>query len=190
MTIEAVFIDRDGVINKNIDGDYIRRWPEFKFLPGSLTALKSLSRLGVKIIIISNQAGLNKGLIKKKDFAETNRKMKEVFKKNKIQIKGIFYCPHMPEENCSCRKPKTGLLKKAQKKFKLNLKKSVLIGDALSDIETGKNAGCWANILVLSGRTKKMQLTQLKNSFLKPNYIFKNLLEVVKYLKTMITVKR
>jgi histidinol phosphatase-like enzyme len=94
------------------------------------------------------------------------------------EIKGVFYCTHREEDNCSCRKPKTGLIKRAVGERKVNLRDTFFIGDSLKDIETGKNAGC-KTILVLSGETRKKDISSLQ---VKPDFITQNLLEAVKLI--------
>lgn len=157
--MKVVFIDRDGVINEYPgDADYVKSWEEFRFLPNAKFALKKLSQRGCKIFIISNQAGVSKGIYSKGDLDLITKNMLEELRKDDIDITAVYYCTHKPEDNCSCRKPKTGLIDTAISKLKeLGLKiepsNSYFIGDTIRDIETGKNAGL-KTILVFSGKEK------------------------------------
>ena len=139
----TLFLDRDGVINKKIDGYYIISWEQFEFLPNVFDALKILEGIFGKIIIATNQRGIGKGLMSEKDLKEIHEKMLDEFKKNEIRIDGIYYCPHDYEkERCNCRKPAPGMALKAKEDFPdIDFFKSVSAGDSLSDIEFGKNLG-------------------------------------------------
>lgn len=136
-SIKAVFLDRDGVINVN-EPEYVHRKDDFKFAPGAIPALKKLSRTDYKIIIMTNQSGIGRGYFGEKDLKNLHEWMLEELEKENIRIDKIYYCPHAPWENCSCRKPKTGMIKKAVKDFGMNLSKSWIIGDSEQDIKMGK----------------------------------------------------
>jgi histidinol-phosphate phosphatase family protein len=139
----TLFLDRDGVINKKIDGDYVRNWEQFKFLPNVIEALKILNGIFGKIIIVTNQRGIGRGLMTEKDLNKIHQNMLTIFKKNNIEIDNIYYCPHDYEkEICNCRKPKIGMALKAKEDFpEIDFKKSIMVGDSLSDIEFGNNIG-------------------------------------------------
>jgi len=139
----SLFLDRDGVINKKIEGDYVRTWSQFEFLPGVIEALKILRKIFGRIIIITNQRGIGRGLMTEEDLKLIHTKMCEVLGKNGIKIDKIYFCPHDYEkEECNCRKPKGGMVLKAKLEFPdINLRKSVIIGDSESDIELGVNLG-------------------------------------------------
>jgi histidinol-phosphate phosphatase family protein len=169
--MKIVFLDRDGVINKYPgDNDYVKSWKEFSFLPNALKAIRDLSRKKFKIFIISNQAGVSKGIYSLKELNYITKKMLNEIKKNDGKIEGVFYCIHRKEDNCSCRKPRTALVKLALKKLglkKLNKHECFFIGDDIKDILTGKRAGC-KTILVLSGKEKlkNKKLWQLQPDFI------------------------
>lgn len=151
-------MDRDGVINKYPgDSDYVKSWREFKFLPRVKPALKKLSDAGFKIFIISNQAGVGKGIYSQKNLDLITEKMLEELCRHNIRIAGIYYCIHRLEDNCSCRKPRIGLVNKATAKIRNKGRiwraQSYFIGDTIRDVETGKNAGL-KTILVFSGKEK------------------------------------
>ena len=140
MNLKILFLDRDGVINKNRD-DYVKSWNEFQFLDGVKEALKIFSKFGYKIIIITNQSAINRNIISKEDLKNIHEKMIFELNKEGIKIEAIYYCPHTPDENCECRKPKTGLLEKASKKFNFLPQNCVLIGDSDTDIKAGNDFG-------------------------------------------------
>jgi D-glycero-D-manno-heptose 1,7-bisphosphate phosphatase len=171
--MKTIFIDRDGVINRNAaEHDYIKTLSEFEFLPNSKRAILDLSEAGHQMFIVSNQAGINKGIIKREDFKEIddyiNRELRD-------SITKIYYCPHKLEENCNCRKPKPGMLLQAAKEYDLILSDCYYIGDAEEDVEIAKRAGCKI-IFVLSGRGLD-QIKKIPTWDYKPDVIAKNLYE-------------
>jgi len=145
----AIFLDRDGVINKH-RSDYVKSPEEFVFEEKAVKGLKELSKLGMPIFIVTNQSVVGRGIISKEMLTRIHKKMLSAFKKNAIKISGIFVCPHKPEDNCSCRKPKPGMLFTIQKKFGIDLSRSYLIGDSSADIAMGNSVGC-ATILLKKG---------------------------------------
>lgn len=173
-TTKAIFFDRDGTINE--DKGYVGKVKDFKFLPKALDALKLLSKTKYKVIIITSQGGIGRGYYSHEDFMKINRYMLNEFKKEKIRIDAIYFCHHAPEERCNCRKPATGLIEQAKKRFNIDLKKSFVIGDKTSDIMLGKNVGC-KTILVLTGKAGKDNKYSIK-----PDFVAKNLLEAVKII--------
>lgn len=167
----AVFIDRDGVIVE--DPGYVHKLEDFKLIPNSVEGLKLLKNY--KLFIITNQSGIGRGYYKFEDFLNySNRVLKEL-EKHKIKIEKTYYCPHKPEDNCECRKPKTRFLKEAEKDFDVDLKKSFVIGDRKGDFEMGRNAGC-KTIHVLTGYG-----INAKND-VKPDYFAKDLLEAAEWI--------
>jgi D-glycero-D-manno-heptose 1,7-bisphosphate phosphatase len=146
----AVFLDRDGVINVNRP-DHVKSWTEFEFLPGALEALARLAALNLPVIVVTNQAIVNRGMVPQPVVDEINCRMAAEIVRAGGRIDAVVYCPHRPEEACQCRKPQPGLLLEAARRYRLDLRRSVLVGDALSDIEAGQAAGC-QTILVLTGR--------------------------------------
>jgi histidinol-phosphate phosphatase family protein len=142
----AVFLDRDGVINKKRN-DYVKSWEEFVFLDGVNDALKILSNNGFKLIIITNQSAINRKILTVENLNLIHEKMKNLFVKNGIIIDAIFFCPHRPDEGCDCRKPKTGMIENAFQNFNLLPENCVLIGDSNSDIEAGKKMGIKSYLL-------------------------------------------
>jgi len=137
--IKVLFLDRDGVVNE--DYGHVHTIDKFDFMPDIFDICKKYQTDGYKIIVVSNQAGIAKGLYTQNDLDILDKFMKDSFKKNGIDILDSFYCPHKDEDNCECRKPKPGLILKAKEKYNIDLTRSVLIGDKMSDLEAGHNAG-------------------------------------------------
>lgn len=140
---KIIFLDRDGVINKKPPkAHYVTAWKDFIWLPQAKKVLKLLSKKNYYIYIISNQAGIGRGLVTRKKVEEINSKMKKELKKLGIKIDDIYICPHGWDEGCYCRKPKPGLFFKASYDHHLNLFQSSCIGDDKRDIMAGKESGC------------------------------------------------
>ncbi|MFH1857228.1 MAG: D-glycero-beta-D-manno-heptose 1,7-bisphosphate 7-phosphatase [Candidatus Omnitrophota bacterium] len=176
---KVIFLDRDGVINRD-PGEkiYVTSIKDFKFIPGVIKAVRGLSFAGYKIFIISNQQGVAKNILSEATLNEITKQMRQNFEKEGAEIAGIYYCTHLKEESCGCRKPKPGLIKKAVKGLKVDLKDSFFIGDTESDIKTGKAAGC-KTILVLSGKTKNRNVECWQA---KPDYIVNDLKEAADFI--------
>lgn len=180
--MRTIFIDRDGVINKDPGGwtryNYVTEWKDFNFIPGALEALKILKKKGIKVIVASNQGGVNKGYYTREALNEINNLMLEKIKKHGGEIEEVFYCIHRDEDNCGCRKPKPGMLETAAKKYGIDPKTTYFIGDAPKDILAGKKIGC-KTILVLSGKSSRKDIESWEDM---PDYVFADLLEAVKWL--------
>ena len=157
--MRVIFLDRDGVINKYPgDSEYVKSWEEFHFLPKVKSSLKRLTDNGFKIFIVSNQAGISKGIYAQESLDLITQNMLKELSDSGIDVAGVYYCIHRQEDDCSCRKPKTGLIDMAIAKLKdeglkIQLNNSYFVGDTIRDIETGKNAGL-KTILVFSGKEK------------------------------------
>jgi D-glycero-D-manno-heptose 1,7-bisphosphate phosphatase len=180
--IRYLLIDRDGVINKDPGGwtphSYVTEWSLFHFIPGTLEALKILKDKGIKVIVASNQGGVNKGIYTKEQLNKVNEKMLKEIRSAGGEVEEVNYCIHRDEDNCSCRKPKSGMLETAAKKYGIDLKSTYFIGDDKKDILAGKKAGC-KTVLVLSGKSSRESIKDWQE---KPDYVFDNLLEAVKEL--------
>ncbi len=135
----AVFLDRDGVINE--DDGYVYKIEDFRFKEGIFKLLKYLQILGYRLFIVTNQSGIARGYYSKDDFLRLTEWMIKEFKKESVNIEKVYYCPHMPDSGCSCRKPKPGMIKEAVKEFDIDVSNSWMIGDKPSDMEAAKNAG-------------------------------------------------
>ncbi|BCD62727.1 D-glycero-D-manno-heptose 1,7-bisphosphate phosphatase [Nitratiruptor sp. YY08-26] len=142
----ALFLDRDGVINE--DTGYVGKIENFHFIDGVFEALKKAQKRGFLLIVITNQSGIGRGYYTLQDFQELSNYMVEELRKRGIEITDIFFCPHAPEENCSCRKPKPAMILEAAKKHNIDLQRSFMVGDKQSDIEAARNAGVGKAILL------------------------------------------
>tara|TARA_B110000483_G_scaffold243437_1_gene333244 strand:- start:229 stop:756 length:528 start_codon:yes stop_codon:yes gene_type:complete len=149
MHIKTIFLDRDGVINKEMR--YLHKAEDFEFINGVFDSCRYLQKLGYSIIIVTNQSGIGRGLYQLKDFQILTKWMISEFQKNNIEILDIFYCPHSPGLRCKCRKPKPGMINDAKIKYSIDMKKSWMIGDKETDIKAAYDAGIKNTVLVRSG---------------------------------------
>ncbi len=148
---KAVFLDRDGVIN--IEKDYLYKIQDFEFIDGVFDSLKYLQNLDYKLFIITNQSGIARNYYTMEDFNKLTLWMLNEFEKNGIKISQVEICPHGPNDNCICRKPKIGMIKNILENFQIDLEHSWLIGDKSSDILCAKNANIKNTIQVKSGHS-------------------------------------
>jgi D-glycero-D-manno-heptose 1,7-bisphosphate phosphatase len=140
---KILLIDRDGVINEKAPrGEYVGRWSDFVFIPDTVDGLRELSQEGFEFVIISNQAGIGRGILSAASVGEINDRMKKYLEEQNIHVKGIYVCPHHWEDNCGCRKPAPGMLLQASKDFLFRLDKTFFIGDDARDCQAAHNAGC------------------------------------------------
>ncbi len=146
----TVFLDRDGVINAD-SPDYIKRWAEFHFIPGSLDAIARLTKAGLNVVIITNQSAVHRNLLALEELESIHRHLKQAVRDSGGRIADIFFCPHRPEEGCVCRKPKPGMILAARQRHGIALAGSVMVGDSATDILAGKAAGCGRTVLVETG---------------------------------------
>ena len=177
---KVVFLDRDGVINRD-SPNYIKSWSEFEFLPGSLEALKKLTMNGFVVMVITNQSVIHRKMISLKALEHIHDMMKKTVLSRGGDIRDIFFCPHIPEDQCDCRKPNTGLILKAQEKHRIDLKSSIMVGDSAKDIECARNAGCGTVILVKTGNGALAE-KQLKEKMIRPDVIVQDLLAAADWI--------
>jgi D-glycero-D-manno-heptose 1,7-bisphosphate phosphatase len=138
-----VFLDRDGVINKKAPrAQYVRSWNEFVFLPGAKEAMALLTQHRYKVFIITNQAGIARGVMTEHDLNRIHTRMKNELANHGAKIEGIYFCPHGWNEGCKCRKPKPGMLFQAARDHDVDLTKTHFIGDDERDLYAGNAAGC------------------------------------------------
>lgn len=175
--MKYVFLDRDGVINEFPgNGNYVTKVKNFHFIPGSLEAIRKLTEAGYTIFVISNQAGVGKGVYTENKLNRITKKMLDGVDSVNGKIKKVFYCMHRSDAECDCRKPGIGNIEKALKFVKRPIDDaagSFFVGDTKSDILTGFNAKL-QTIFVLTGRCKK---EDVKDWGIKPDYIARDLLE-------------
>ncbi len=166
---KALFLDRDGIIN--VDHGYVFKIEDFKFNQGIFSLLKFFIKYNYKLFIVTNQSGIGRDYYSQEDFLTLTSWMIEEFKKRGIEIISVEYCPHAPEEKCSCRKPETGMIDKLLAQHKIALEKSWLIGDKQSDIDLAHNATV-ANTIAIGER-------KIENA----TYAFKTILECKNFLE-------
>ena len=138
----AIFIDRDGVINCRRAGDYVLNYSQFAFMPGIRTTLKKLAALGFPMIVISNQAAVGKGLLDPAGLREITARMEQTLREDGTLLTAAYYCIHRADADCACRKPKPELLYRAADDFKIDLSRSVFIGDSETDVRAARAAEC------------------------------------------------
>ena len=141
--LKTVFLDRDGVINKERN-DYVKSISELEIFPNVAKNVELLKNAGFLVVIITNQSAINRGLITHEMVSQIHSSIQNYLKANGTYVDGFFYCPHKPDENCNCRKPKSGLLNKAILELNIDVNSSWMIGDNDSDIEASTSIGCKA----------------------------------------------
>ena len=138
----AIFLDRDGVINRRRINDYVKSWEEFEFLPDIFRGLPGMHERGYLVIVVTNQRGIARGLMSEVDVVEIHRLMNnELYDKTSERVDRVYVCPHDIADKCDCRKPKPGMLLEAARDYDLDLSACWLIGDSESDIQAGLAAG-------------------------------------------------
>ncbi len=172
---KAVFLDRDGTINEDVG--YLYKIEDLVFIPGALKAMQLLQK-DFLLFIITNQQGISQKVFFESDLLKFNHKYLRILEKNRIMITEVYYCPHVKEDNCRCRKPGTYFIEEAQKKYGLDIKNSYIIGDHSSDVEARLFIDI-RTIYVLSGHGEK-HAYQLK---VRPDYIAEDLYEAALWIK-------
>src|SRR5574344_1068612 len=170
MEKKIIYLDRDGVINE--DFGYVSQISNFKFVDGVFEACKTFIELGYEIIIVTNQSGIGRGYYRLEDFTTLTNFMLDEFRKQGINILKVYFCPHAPEVNCECRKPKDGMILQSLNDFSIDLKNSWLVGDKISDIECAKNGNIANKILIDEEKVSNSEF-----------FVTKNLFDSLKYIK-------
>ena len=138
-SFDTLFLDRDGVINVKLDERYVQNSEEFEFIPGAEKAISLLSTIFRRILIVTNQQGIGKGIISDNELDSLHNYMVTELMKSEGRIDRIYFCPHLASEACGCRKPNPGMIQQAKLDFpEINFGNSYLVGDSLSDIEAGE----------------------------------------------------
>jgi len=172
----AVFLDRDGVITRE-PPHYAHRLDQMSLIPRVGDAIRLLNENGFKTIIFSNQSGIGRGYYGEEDVEIFNGAMKEDLAEDDAYIDAVYICPHHPEADCDCRKPKPGMLLKAGNDLEIDLKQSFMVGDKLSDVEAGERAGC-QTLMVPTGYGKQ----ESQNIQIEHGYIANDLYGAVKHI--------
>jgi D-glycero-D-manno-heptose 1,7-bisphosphate phosphatase len=175
--MKLVILDRDGVINFESDR-YIKSPAEWKPIPGSLEAIARLTQAGYRVVVASNQSGIDRGLFDMDTLNAIHDKMHSAVIAAGGRIDAIFYCPHSPESNCDCRKPRTGMFERIAECFNTDLAEAYAVGDSLHDLQAAVAAGAQA-LLVLSGRGKE---TQQEGGIPEGTLVFEDLAAAVEHI--------
>ncbi len=138
---KALFLDRDGVLTRERP-DYVKNPDELEFLPGIYEPLRKIKEIGFRVVIITNQSVVGRGLATHEDLARIHEKLRQELGKQGCAVDAIYYCPHRPDEGCDCRKPAPGLILKAARELGIDTARSWMIGDKEIDMEAAKRAGC------------------------------------------------
>jgi len=180
--IKTVFLDRDGVINrKPPEGDYVKCWEEFEFLPRAPEALRLLKEAGIRVIIVTNQRGIARGLMTERNLEEIHKRMLAELARFQASVDAIYYCPH-EEGVCDCRKPRVGLFRQAQQDFQdIDFANSAVIGDSLKDMEAGTQLGC-LTIFIANGMQEKILCDQAIAKGIRIDMVVSSLFEAAKLL--------
>jgi len=180
--VPAVFLDRDGTINHDVG--YLASPEDLEFLPGSAEAVRMLGEAGLKLIVVTNQSGIARGLLDEVLLLEIHDRLDEMLREHGAYVDAYYYCPHHPEHGeriqCDCRKPGPGMAQKAAREHGIDLSRSYFVGDKVSDIMLGKNAG-GKTILVMTGYGPS-QLRLLEDEGIEPDKVADGLLEAADWI--------
>ena len=177
--VKGIFFDRDGTINEDVG--YISKLESFRLIAGIKPALRLLKDMGFKLFIATNQSGVGRGIISEEILETIHQKMFEEFRQDGIEFDGIKYCPHRPDDKCLCRKPQPKMIKDLARKCHIDLKTSYFVGDKISDVLTGKNAGC-KTVLLLSEEEEKVSLDEEDEEWPFPDFVTENISGAVEWI--------
>ena len=175
---KAIILDRDGTLIE--DKNFAYKVEDFELLPGVIEGLKLLQQ-DFLLFIVTNQSGIGRGYYSESDFFKFNNHLIKVLEENQIRIEETFYCPHIKEENCECRKPKIKYIKKIVDCWNIDIEESWMIGDHPSDILFGINGGC-KTVYMITGHGKK-HLRDLEVKGIIPTLVYSNFLEAVEGIR-------
>ena len=177
---KVVFLDRDGTINRD-SADYIKSRTEFEFIPGSINAIRNLTFHGFSIFVITNQSALARQYLSLDELAAMHAMMCRAVADVGGKITDIFFCPHLPDDGCDCRKPAPGLIHQACLKYSVEPADAVMIGDSAKDIACGLNAGCGKTVLVKTGKDPDVE-KELKRKQIKAGFVAADLMEAADWI--------
>ena len=175
MSNRAVFLDRDGTIAEDVH--YCKRIEDFRIFPGVPEAIRLLNENGFKVIVVTNQSGITRGYFTTETLVQIHQRMTQELSRHGAYLDAIYYCPHHPDENCECRKPKPKLIIDAAKEFGINLKRSYMVGDMTIDVKAGKLVGC--KTVLLNSDSNLIKTDTEEES---PDHTASNLLGAVKWI--------
>lgn len=176
----AVFLDRDGTINEEVG--YLDNPADLRLIPGAAEAIRLLNDAGVPVIVVTNQAGIGRGYFSEARVKAIHERLAKLLAAHGAHLNAIYYCPHHPDDGCDCRKPNPGMLKRAAEEHGIDLGRSFVVGDKVSDVEAGRRAGC-RTVLVLTGYGTEAQ-EMFKRLDFQPNFTARDLLEAVRWILT------
>ena len=188
MHTPLVILDRDGTINHDSD-DYIKSPEEWEALPGAIDAIAKLNHAGWRVVIASNQSGLGRGLFDVATLNLMHEKMNKALSKAGGRVDAIFYCPHTPDDNCTCRKPLPGLFEQIGERFGADLREVHAVGDSLRDAQAAAASGCIPH-LVLTGKGEQFVGQTLPDSFPVQTQVHSNLAAFAEWLLMQSMVKQ
>ena len=186
MGASAVFLDRDGTLNE--EAGYINHVDRLKLIDGAAQAVALLGRHGLKTIVVTNQAGVARGYYPAEHLPKLHDRLRTLLKEQGAELDAIYYCPHHPDvgeppfrQDCDCRKPKLGMIRRAEKEHSVDASRSYMVGDKISDVEFGRKAGC-KSILVLTGYGKGELEYHRDKLDREPDYIADDILDAAKWI--------
>jgi heptosyltransferase-2 len=175
----TIFLDRDGTLNQ--DYGYIRSCDQFELFPGVAEALARLKQAGARLIVVTNQSGVARGLFSIGDLDAIHEKLSRLLGEAGAALDAVYYCPHHPDDSCECRKPNTGLIERAVRERQVDLSRCYLIGDHARDIELAKRVGS-RSILVTTGAVLPQHVEDLKALGFAPDLVASSFAEAVDWL--------
>ena len=182
----AIFLDRDGTVSYEVG--YVNHLSRYDIMPGSADAIRKINQSDFLAILVTNQAGVARGYFKEELIVKVHEKLQNILSDRDAYLDAIYYCSHHPEvgeppyrKNCDCRKPKPGLIKRAQKEFHIDLSKSYIIGDSIKDIETGFTVSL-PGILVLTGYGKGEYEYHSSEWSIRPVHVAEDLMAAVNWI--------
>lgn len=174
----AVFLDRDGTINEEVE--YLNDPDDLRLLPNAAEAIRLLNQAGVLAIVVTNQAGVGRGYLTEANVRQVHDRLAKELGRHEARLDAIYYCPHLPDDRCACRKPNPGMLLQAAREHKIDLHHSVIVGDKIGDLEAGWRVGC-RTVLVLTGYGAE-ERERLSAARLRPDFIAADLLAAVHWI--------
>ncbi|MDH4186450.1 MAG: lipopolysaccharide heptosyltransferase II [Nitrospira sp.] len=175
----TVFLDRDGTLN--VDPGYLKVAAELKLLPGVEPALARLKRAGAKLVVVTNQSGVARGLLTLKDLEAIHARLQGLLEQEDVALDAIYFCPHHPDDGCRCRKPETGMVERAVSELDLDLRRSYLIGDHARDIQLAKRVGARA-VLLTTALVDEQALKMLESEQAMPDAVASSMAEAVDWI--------
>jgi D-glycero-D-manno-heptose 1,7-bisphosphate phosphatase len=174
----AVFLDRDGTINKEVG--YLDDPADLHLIPGAAKAIRLLNEAGIPTIVVSNQAGVGRGYFSATTVTAIHEQLAKQLAVQGAHLNDIYYCPHHPNEGCDCRKPKSGMLLQAAQEHSIDVRQAFVVGDKASDLDAGRRVGC-RTVLVLTGYGEQARKT-FDGAGFEPDYISAHLYDAVKWI--------